>query len=1273
MSGSYNYVASTPNPFRWDLFSEAADIYIAKANITINPGVKFETDKLYISDKTASENILSVTGATVRSTSKVSASSYGNNLKINFVDSTLSLMRFVLAGSNANAEIRGCDVQMTATTNGNAFTIGNTAGSTVVNTTKLCIADSQVVFGRHVEVGVGSANAYAEFTVTNSTFHKNAASGNYLYIYGKTDVHFIDSAASVYTVSAGKGVPGSRLRLTNSSIFAEGTNTHIGQDQSAMMELLGESSYTQSGSSMYLGATRNTCTKPEGDMTSIVPAVTGRVDVAGSSIINIAGARLSVGESYGGTGILTVNDNAVVKVAYDNGELHVGRWGTGLAYINGGHVEGFGKGITVAGYGNKAPAGNEERESVLVQSGGRISTGAKVAQGITVGVQEGRKGRLCLEGGDTEVAFVRGGAGYAALEADGGRIVVQASASGNLIEGFDEAYLGKKGLQIESDYDVTISQPFTDKAGAEGEGLIKLSGSGVKTFAMASGAPSVVEAVSGEAIFLSGAAVPKTLIVDNGAVVELSGKVTLENLVVGGADSFGVLRIDPTTEITVTGSFDIRNMQIELKDEFVAGESYRVFSCRDDMSESVMAKLVGTYVRSGFMEGTSCHVEVAEAEEGTLAVNIVIDEGDKVTLKVESGDETRQDDIIWNSSKTLNADVSPGATLTLGGNLGYGLIHKTGEGTLYLTGLLNAFYPGVLLTEGVLSISDEKALGVETIYGISPARIAGGILEITGEETVKFNNALSFEAESTNGLVEVRTLADAEMPMPSVKQGAFRKRGPGTLTLMATEANEKYAFSNVEPPNPINEDMSNWAGFTVQEGELIIRADKPGITNTLTCNIEVGVPGEARQENKVQPGLVLDNVNVSIGTERKIGIGSFVKNDTVKNDGKGTVQSVANSFVTHPYLVVTNGAFLKCGMVRLFFGSESARNLKGSARVLVDRSAISAKYDYYTTNVGGLPPCLDTDGCPGYHYFVNQSALFTRDIKQNGTCYVRIEDSYIGGLDEEVRGRTPLNINHMSNDMTSQWEVVRSEFCVSIVHRATPGYKSRRTQNYIFEDSLWSCGDNNLTVGSTNVNMNIFVRGRGLRLAPYAGRTYDVIRKIRGTGGIVMDGPGTLCFRRSRYLDIEQADPIDIDPVLDKDLGDNTGTELYNPCTVQYTGNTELNGGTIDFGGFSLTNMTLTGKGGTVLNAAFERLRISNTNIVFGSGVTFGGTTRFDFADIEASDGDKIVVGRYSAEPPNVSKWRARNTARNLKATFSVADGVISAEFKSTGAIVLVR
>jgi hypothetical protein len=199
--------------------------------------------------------------------------------------------------------------------------------------------------------------------------------------------------------------------------------------------------------------------------------------------------------------------------------------------------------------------------------------------------------------------------------------------------------------------------------------LIKLSGSGVKTFARASGAPSVVEAVSGEVIFLSGAAVPKTLIVDNGAVVELSGKVTLENLVVGGADSFGVLRIDPTTEITVTGSFDIRNIQIELKGEFTAGNSYQIFSCQAGMSDEVSENLLNAYVRKGLMANTSCHVEIVNDESGSAGV-LVIDEGDEITLTVESGSETRKDDISWNSTKKLNAEVSGGAALTLEGMIG---------------------------------------------------------------------------------------------------------------------------------------------------------------------------------------------------------------------------------------------------------------------------------------------------------------------------------------------------------------------------------------------------------------------------------------------------------------------------------------------------------------------------------------------------------------------------------------------------------------------------
>jgi hypothetical protein len=204
--------------------------------------------------------------------------------------------------------------------------------------------------------------------------------------------------------------------------------------------------------------------------------------------------------------------------------------------------------------------------------------------------------------------------------------------------------------------------------------------------------------------------------------------------------------------------------------------------------------------------------------------------------------------------------------------------------------------------------------------------------------------------------------------------------------------------------------------------------------------------------------------------------------------------------------------------------------------------------------------------------------------------------------------------------------------------------------------------------------MNIYVRGRGLRFAPYEGRTYTVIRKIRGTGGIVMEGPGTLRFARSRYLDKEQSDPVDINPNPAVDLTVNTGTKLYNPCTVMYSGATEINAGTVDFGGFSLTNMTLIGAGGTVKNAQFVRATLANTNLVFASDVSFDVNTKFDFGAFDAEAGDEFLIGRYEGVAPDVASWRGRNfAAKGLKARFSAQDGVISATVEPVGLQIIVR
>ena len=329
--------------------------------------------------------------------------------------------------------------------------------------------------------------------------------------------------------------------------------------------------------------------------------------------------------------------------------------------------------------------------------------------------------------------------------------------------------------------------------------------------------------------------------------------------------------------------------------------------------------------------------------------------------------------------------------------------------------------------------------------------------------------------------------------------------------------------------------------------------------------------------------------------------------------------------------------------------------------------------EFQTSSVSGRPDlsCRGATGCYCINEFRNGSALWSSVVYVNGTSAMMFEDSFLGGLRSQS---SPAVINHNSNDVTSRWDFVRSEFYVSKVHRSPTQYKCRYGQNYFFEDTLWSCGDNDLEVGATNVNMNIYVRGSGLRFAPYAGRTYTVIRKIRGGGGIVMDGPGTLRFGRSQYLNVEQADPVDINPDPCIDLGNDTGTEKYHPCTVCYSGATEVNGGTIDFGGFSLTNMTLSGAGGVVSNAHFVNTTLANTNLTFTSGIEFSGKTHVDFSDADVSDGDVVVIGRYTGAAPDVAAWRGRNFAkRGLKALFSAEGGEITASVQQTGVLVIVK
>lgn len=1266
------------------LFSNTQKRDITRGEVILGPGVTYKAPMLSLNNKTFPTNVLAVNGANVLIDSGnpndddvfyqyaegvvpsvgmsfitngatlsvtgglfITASTVGSDSMMHIEDSRLEYTGSLgLYGWASFKMLRAALSNDFATAS--KITFGDESAS---KTATVHIADSDVYHRRQIHMN------FADVCVTNSSVHQTGDSdvGAFHFQCG-ANVSLIDSDWTCSAIEGGKkGVKGhsSLLRAVRSKISSALGNSYLGRTYDSSLELIDSSLRT---ASFYLGGEKAT------SATSHSSSASGRMYLYGNSKYS-AGMHLWLGSATGGGGEVYIAGNSVFNSS--SSTFAIGKFGHGKVVVcdNGSFVSPID--IALA-----AEESSDDALSELIQTGGAIK--AKI---IRVAVASGRRAAVSLLGGKVFAQKIVGGAGSSSLVADGVTFVPSTETQ-SLVSDLGEAFLGAKGLTVDSEYDVGVPQLFADKPGAEGRGRLVLSGSGEKTLSMSSGAPSVVELTSGSLAFAPGAAMPRTLIVTNGAAVTITGAVTLANLVVGSEDSIGVLRIDPTTRITVTGELDVGNMHLELIGGFESEESYEIFLCPNGVSADSAENVFKSFVRSGLQSGTSCSFKSVSGEGGALTLRLDVAEGDTISVDVDEGNEAHTTNILYHSSQRLVADVAKDASLTLSGRLGYGRFEKVGEGTLYLTGLENIFYPGLLLSAGVLSISDSRQLGNDNINVISAPRLAGGKLEVTGDDLVEFASAPVLDAPEADSLIEIDAKTDVTMPMPEVARGAFRKRGAGTLTFNASVNGASYAYSTKASPKLLK-DMSKYTGFTVQEGEMVFRGTRPGITNSITCNLDVGVPGEARAPGKVQPGLVVDNVYLKLtNSDRILALGSYILNDAT-NAYNGSVLAEANSFVTDPYLVVTNGAVLHAGWLRVLYGDELNRNrlLLGSGYITVDNGTVISENSYSPSNVTGDPDlsCVGSRGCFAFHEYKNASTLLTREVVVNGTCSVRFEDSLLASFTGN-NSKSPTKINHTVNDATSRWEFVRSEFCVATITRDLKGYQCRYGQDYVFEDTLWSCGNKDLSVGATNVNMNIYVRGRGLRFAPYEGRTYTVIRKIRGTGGIVMEGPGTLRFARSRYLDKEQSDPVDINPDPAVDLTVDTGTKLYNPCTVMYSGATEINAGTVDFGGFSLTNMTLTGAGGTVKNAQFVRATLANTNLVFASDVSFDVNTKFDFGAFDAEAGDEFLVGRYEGVAPDVASWRGRNfAAKGLKARFSAQDGVISATVEPVGLQIIVR
>lgn len=1283
LTGAYDYGQSP-----WHLFSGGRIDGLDKLTLALSPGVETKTGDVYLEGVSAQTNLLRVCGAQMSVAGLFSALgrqeaeireggvlradgglTFGGTKFEVVQGSVLSVGGTMTLGgaSELSATFADCFVTNTASS-GNSFAIGGDA-------TPLAAVDftgATVRLSRSLLSGGLNGDRLTRVCALRSDFQRTGDTA-YFRLRGNTVYAAVDSTNVWGCVEIGSGASSAmpELHVTGGTFRTDRTNSFIGREGSGVLTVDGDGVYETAGGSMYLGGNATGATT---DFTGRSPAVTGTVTVAGRAAFRVQGSRLAVGQLPGAVGVLNVQDMALVEP----NALAVGRWGTGFMNVSGGTVN-VGDGFTVAGDASATPVVTDAAESVLRQTGGTINTKFD-SYGLDVAVQAGRKGRVVFDGGVFNTGHVRGGVGQAAFEADGGTLKAR-QATETFLAGFDEAALGEKGLTVESDEALSIPQDFTDKAGAEGRGQLTLTGRGVTTLAMKTRAPSVVVAAgAGKVSFAAGAAHPQTLVVTNGATVALSGEVTFANLVVGDATSVGILEIDPTTRITVTGDLTIANLHfVFVGGAFAEGMQQEVIRCPNGASAASVAQFTAALTRAGLADGTACEFAHTESGGGVSLALRIVKAQDRV-IRVDSGDDVHSTNVLFNASETLHAIVADGASLTLNGTVGYGFLEKSGAGVLALGSSENAFYPGLRLLEGVLAVSDPRALGGVGVQVYGKTSLVAGELCVAGDGAAVFPTALQIDGAAPSSLVEIRSDVAVTMPLPEVTQGAFRKRGPAPLVLEAADAAD-CGFSQTGSTPPVLAGLSDYAGFTVQEGELVLRGAAPNASVRIpSCDVEVGVPGEARAEGKVQPGLVVDSLDVSLGN-RTLSLGSYVLNDAT-NHATGAVLVEANSFVTDPYLVVSNGATLAAGTFRYMRGEtvnghQHQRHLVGGAHVLVDGATVRAAQSYAVSSVGGNPSLapVGATGLYGDQVFRNGASLEAARVAVSGTGRMSFTDSYLGGYAADG-ARTPTVIDHEANEVTSRWDFVRSEFCVSRVQRSLAGYQCRYYQEYNFEDTLWSCGDNDLLVGSTNVNMNIFVHGRGLRFAPPAGRTYTVIRKIRGDGGVVMDGPGTLVFGRSQYLNVEQADTIEagLPPCSDSKT---TGAAGYDPCTVAYAGATEVNGGTVDFGGLTVTGVRFTGTGGTVCHGTLAGGRTANTNLTYGVGLAFAGRYVIDLERTEETalaDGDEVVVGHYAGVAPDLSRWRVRNLgARHLKGFLSAADGHIRATVRRVGGLVIIR
>ena len=301
-------------------------------------------------------------------------------------------------------------------------------------------------------------------------------------------------------------------------------------------------------------------------------------------------------------------------------------------------------------------------------------------------------------------------------------------ATSNFLQYLNRAECGARGLTVDSDYDVTIPQSFTDVDGEAGE--LTLTGFGVKTLSGEATDVSRIVVAGGSVVFANGARASSTLVLLDDATVAFEESMTevgFTGLVVGSPATPGKLECSAASPLALGCAIELNNVHLKLSGDFAAGNDYLLLSTTGTVAE-------------GSAEAWSNALVVA-ANDMALSYSFYTEEtGDAVSFKVAVRDcelsidvdegETRDyaTSVSFGQNACILVNVASNATLRLLGDIAAGVLVKRGQGRVVLDGGAIDLASGVFCDEGIVSVRDASVLA-----GAAAFHLKDGTFEFVGD------------------------------------------------------------------------------------------------------------------------------------------------------------------------------------------------------------------------------------------------------------------------------------------------------------------------------------------------------------------------------------------------------------------------------------------------------------------------------------------------------------------------------------------------------------